>query len=53
MDDMKYYGGYSLFESFNLPVGLRRYLYQKLVKRLEDEKEAIEKARNKGRRTTE
>lgn len=46
---MKYYGGWSLFEMYNLPVGLRNYYARLLVKTLEKEKEVIEEAKNKGK----
>jgi len=45
--DLKYYGGFSIFESFNLPVGLRKYYSERLEEKLEQEKEAMEKAKNK------
>ena len=43
--DLKMYGGFSIYESYNLPVGLRRYYIEKLVKKLEQEKEAMEKSK--------
>lgn len=42
-----YYGGWSLFEAFNLPVGLRNWFADRLLKQLQDEKEAIDKANSK------
>jgi hypothetical protein len=41
---LKYSGGWSFSEAYNLPVGLRKWFVQRLVKQLEMEKEAIEKA---------
>jgi hypothetical protein len=42
---LKYHGGFSLFESYSIPVGLRKWFIQRLIKQKEDEKEAMEKAR--------
>jgi hypothetical protein len=41
---LKYHGGWSLIESYNLPVGLRNWFTERLIKQLQDEAEAIEKA---------
>ena len=41
---LKYSGGWSLAEAYNLPVGLRKWFVERLVKQLESEKEAIENA---------
>ena len=41
---LKYSGGWSFSEAYNLPVGLRNWFVKRLVKQLEMEKEAIEKA---------
>ena len=41
---LKYSGGWSFSEAYNLPVGLRKWFVQRLIKQLEMEKEAIEKA---------
>ena len=43
---LKYSGGWSFIEAYNLPVGLRMWFVKRLMKQLEDEKEAIEKANN-------
>jgi len=51
MFELKCYGGFSLFESFNLPIGLRNYYYKKLLEKLEKEKESYEKANNKNSRS--
>ena len=41
---LKYSGGWSFSEAYNLPVGLRIWFVQRLIKQLEQEKEQIEKA---------
>ncbi len=41
---LKYYGGWSFIEAYNLPVQIRRWFLEKLVKQMELEKEAVEKA---------
>mgnify|MGYP001240904646 FL=1 len=41
---LKYSGGWSFSEAYNLPVGLRTWFVKRLVKQMEDEKEAIEQA---------
>ena len=41
---MKYYGGWSLFELYSLPIGLRRWYVQLLSDHKKKEKEEIEKA---------
>jgi hypothetical protein len=47
---LKYSGGWSFSEAYNLPVGLRKWFVERLVKQLKDEKEAIEEAsKNKGK----
>jgi hypothetical protein len=37
---LKYYGGWSLFEAYNLPIQLRVWFVNRLVKQLEMESEA-------------
>ena len=44
---LKYHSGFSIFESYNLPVGLRNWFVQTLAEQKEREAEAIEKAQNK------
>jgi len=44
---LKYSGGWSLIESYSLPVGLRKWFVERLVKQLEMEREAQEKASKK------
>ena len=41
---LKYSGGWSFSEAYNLPVGLRNWFVKRLVKQLEEEKKAIEDA---------
>tara|TARA_Y100000592_G_C5419680_1_gene292508 strand:- start:595 stop:837 length:243 start_codon:yes stop_codon:yes gene_type:complete len=45
---LKYSGGWSFSEAYNLPVGLRNWFTQRLISQLEMEKKAIEDA-SKGR----
>ena len=35
---LKYHGGWSLFEAYNLPVGLRNWFIKRLTKQFEQEK---------------
>ena len=44
---MKYSGGWSFAEAYNLPVGLRTWFAKRLVTQLKIEQDAVEKA-NKG-----
>jgi len=41
---MKYSGGWSFAEAYSLPIGLRKWFSERLVKQLEAEKEAMENA---------
>jgi hypothetical protein len=41
---LKYYGGWSFMEAYNLPVGLRNWFIKRLVKQFEKEKEDYEQA---------
>lgn len=45
---LKYSGGWSFSEAYNLPVGLRKWFVDRLVKQLEAEKEAMEKSSSGG-----
>jgi len=38
---LKYHGGFSLYESYNIPVGLRKWFIRRLIDQLELEKESI------------
>ena len=40
---LKYAGGWSLAEAYSLPVGLRNWFTERLVKQIEDENEAMNK----------
>lgn len=44
---MKYYGGWSFLEFYNLPVGLRLWFVDRLRKQLEEESEEMKKASRK------
>jgi len=47
---LKHHGGWSFFESYNLPVQLRIWFLERLAKQFEDEKKEIDKAqRSKSR----
>tara|TARA_R110000851_G_scaffold309089_2_gene468356 strand:+ start:127 stop:327 length:201 start_codon:yes stop_codon:yes gene_type:complete len=41
---LKYHGGWSFTEAYNLPVGLRNWFVKRLQQQLKDESEAIKKA---------
>ena len=45
---LKYSGGWSFSEAYNLPVALRAWFIQRLIKQLQSEKEAIEDAKQGG-----
>ena len=44
---LKFHGGWSFIEAYNLPVGLRTWFIERLVKQFEDEKKQIDKAKRK------
>jgi hypothetical protein len=44
---MKYHGGWSFTEAYNLPVKIRMWFLKRLVKQKQEEKEAIENASKK------
>jgi hypothetical protein len=46
---LKYSGGWSFAEAYNLPVGLRTWFVERLVRQLEAESDAIEKASQGGK----
>ena len=50
---LKYSGGWSFSEAYNLPLGLRKWFVERLVKQLEMEKEAIEKVQKGGKSRTQ
>jgi len=41
---LKYAGSWSILEAYNLPIGLRQWFVERLLKQLEAENEAIERA---------
>jgi|TARA_Y100000310_G_C20500420_1_gene723699 hypothetical protein len=45
---LKYSGGWSFIEAYNLPVGLRKWFVERLVKQIEAENEAMERASKGG-----
>jgi len=50
---LKYSGGWSFIESYNLPIGLRTWFVERLIKQLQAEKEAIESSSgDRGRKGT-
>jgi hypothetical protein len=46
---LKYHGGWSLTETYNLPVGLRNWFMERLAKQIEKENEQVEKANKKSK----
>ena len=48
---LKYSGGWSFLEAYNLPIGLRKWFVERLVKQLETEQEAY-KAASRGQSPT-
>ena len=42
---LKYHGGWSFIEVYNLPIGLRRWFTKRLAAQFEKEKEEMEKAK--------
>jgi hypothetical protein len=47
---LKYYGGWSFIEAYNLPIGLRSWFVDRLKKQLESEEEAMKEAQSKSKR---
>ena len=47
---LKYSGGWSFSEAYNLPIGLREWFTKRLIKQLEIEREAV-KSSSPGRST--
>tara|TARA_R110002020_G_scaffold362710_1_gene574983 strand:- start:180 stop:428 length:249 start_codon:yes stop_codon:yes gene_type:complete len=45
---LKYSGGWSFSEAYNLPVGLRNWFVKRLIKQLKSEQEAVEEASKGG-----
>lgn len=44
---LKYHGGWSFIEAYNLPIGLRTWFLERLTKQFEEEKKQIDKAKSK------
>ena len=44
---LKYHGGWSFIEAYNLPIGLRRWFLEKLREQFEQESEAARSASRK------
>ena len=47
---MKYHGGWSFTEAYNLPIVIREWFLQRLIKQFDDEKAEMEKAQRKSKR---
>jgi len=47
--NLKYHGGWSFIEAYNLPIVLRRWFLARLNKQFANEKEAVDKARKSSR----
>lgn len=46
---LKYYGGWSFFEAYNLPVVIRRWFLTKLANQMKEESDAQRKAMGRSR----
>ena len=46
---LKYHGGWSFIETYNLPIQIRRWFLNRLAKQFEKEKKDYEKAQKKPR----
>jgi len=46
---LKFHGGWSFIEAYNLPVGLRHWFVERLAKHFKEEKELIDRAQKKNR----
>jgi len=44
---LKYHGGWSFIEAYNLPIQLRHWFVKRLMKQFEDERKQIEDAQQK------
>ena len=47
---MKYHGGWSFFEAYNLPIQIRLWFVERLAKQIEKENEEREKANQESQR---
>mgnify|MGYP005819701063 FL=1 len=43
---LKYHGGWSFTEAYSLPIGLRKWFVDRLVKQFEEEKKQMDKAKS-------
>jgi len=50
---LKYSGGWSFSEAYNLPVGLRKWFIERLIQQIQDENKAVEEARASGGSSTQ
>ncbi len=48
---LKYHGGWSFTEAYNLPIKLREWFLQRLIRQKQDEQEAAEQAAEGGNKT--
>tara|TARA_R110000824_G_scaffold175520_7_gene354042 strand:+ start:6597 stop:6755 length:159 start_codon:yes stop_codon:yes gene_type:complete len=44
---LKHHGGWSFVEAYNLPIALRRWFVERLIKEFKRENEEIEKAQSR------
>ena len=44
---LKHFGGWSLTEAYNLPIGLRKWFVERLQKQFEEEAKEIKKAQKR------
>jgi len=44
---LKYFGGWSFMEAYNLPIGLRAWFVKRLSEQLKKENDAVKKASRK------
>ena len=44
---LKHHGGWSLYELYNLPIGLRNWFFERTIEEFEKEAKASEKARRR------
>ena len=47
---LKYYGGWSFIEAYNLPVVIRQWFLRRLQKQMERENQQAQEAKSKGQR---
>jgi hypothetical protein len=45
MFQLKYYGGFSIFESYNIPVPIRRWFLTRLGDQIKKEAEQVQKSK--------